>query len=119
MSLQHFLNQSLELSKPIRVIFVAGLDLFNRCGGITSLRQSPLAGVAVIYRAGQDKSLVQSILDKNPSKLFFVSSDDDQDQSKDISSTLIRQRLQLNEDCSHLTYKSVLQYLLTTPNKNS
>jgi nicotinic acid mononucleotide adenylyltransferase len=67
-----------------------------------------MGGVAVVYRSGQNQSLIQSIMKQNPSKLYFISSDD---QSDDISSTLIRQKLQLNEDCEHLTYKSVLQFL--------
>ncbi len=112
LSLQNFINEKIQLSKPIRVIFVAGLDLFNRCHGMNRLRQSFMGGVAVVYRSGENKSLIQSIIDQNPSKLYFISLDNE-DQN-DISSTLIRQKLQLNEDCSHLTYKSVLQFLQMT-----
>lgn len=111
-SLQQFVNKSLKLAKPIRVILVAGLDLFNRCGGLRFLQVAPLGGVAVIYRSGENKSLIQSIIDKNPPKLYFISLDNnDAGQLVDTSSTLIRQRLRLNKDCSHLTYNSVLQRL--------
>jgi len=120
LNLQNFLNQKIKLEKPIRVIYVAGLDLFNRCHGMRSLRQPYMGGVAVVYRYGQNKSLIKSIIDQNPSKVYFVSLDDnDQNQSYDISSTLIRKKLQTNEDCSHLTYKSVLEYLQMTLNKTS
>ena len=113
-SLQQFLNEKFRLDKPIRVIYVAGLDLFNRCHGMNGLREKDIGGVAVVYRIGQDSSLIQSILQENPSKLYFIpSSDVDSDQSIDISSTLIRTNLQTNQDCSHLTYPSVLQYLFS------
>jgi len=119
LELQNFLNQKIKLGKPIRVIYVVGLDLFNRCNGMRSLRQPYMGGVAVVYRYGQNKSLIKSMIDQNSSKVYFVSLDDnDQNESYDISSTLIRQKLQNNEDCSHLTYKSVLEYLQMTKNKN-
>jgi nicotinic acid mononucleotide adenylyltransferase len=97
-----------KLSKPIRVIYVAGLDLFNRCSGMSSLRRSPMGGVAVVYRGGEDKSLVQSFINQNLPNVCFIDIEDDLNH---ISSTLIRQRMKSNENCSHLTYQSVLEYL--------
>jgi len=118
LNLQNFINQKIKSSKPIRVIYVAGLDLFNRCNGLFGLRKSGMGGVAVVYRYGENKSLIKSILDQNSSKLYFISLDDE-NQLNDISSTLIRQKLQFNEDCSHLTYKSVLEHLqMTSIQKN-
>ena len=73
-SLQQFLNEKIRLDKPIRVIYVAGLDLFNRCHGMNGLREKDVGGVAVVYRIGQDSSLIQSILQENPSKLYFIPS---------------------------------------------
>lgn len=99
------------------MIYVAGLDLFNRCHGMHSLREKDIGGVAVVYRTGQDSNLIQSHINENPSKLYFVPSDDP-DQLIDISSTLIRSNLENNQDCSHLTYPSVLQYLQSISNNN-
>ncbi|CAF1179141.1 unnamed protein product [Adineta steineri] len=109
-SLQMFLNEKIRLDKPIKVIYVAGLDLFNRCKGMNGLRQGTMGGVAVVYRYGQDKSLIQSFIKENTRKLYFIALDEDNIQN-DISSTLIRQKLKSNENCSHLTYNSVLQFL--------
>ncbi len=116
LSLQNFLNENIKLEKSIRVIYVAGLDLFNRCNGMHGLRQSNVGGLAVVYRYGENKSLIQSIINQNSSKLYFILLED-QNQNE-ISSTLIRRKLQINEDCSHLTYKSVLEYLRMTPINN-
>lgn len=112
MSLQSFLNEKLGSDKPVRVIYVAGLDLFNRCNGFFGLRDGRTGGVAVIYRSGENQSLIQTELRQRPSNLYFISIDShDRNQFSDVSSTLIRKKLRLNEDCSHLTYHSVLNHL--------
>ncbi|CAF1356537.1 unnamed protein product [Rotaria sordida] len=105
------------MEKAIRVIYVASLDLFNRCHGMNSLGQSHIGGVVVVYRYGQNTSRIKSFIDKNSLKISFILLDNQDDyKSYDISSTLIRQKLKLNENCSHLTYNSVLEYLQTIPN---
>ncbi|CAF0963222.1 unnamed protein product [Rotaria sordida] len=117
-SLQMFINQKLNLPKPIRVIYVAGLDLFNRCCGLTSLRAPQMGGVAVVYRLGQDDRFITSTHTQDDTKLFYVCTDNDDDAMDtsssdldDISSTLIRKRYKNNENCDHLTFKSVLDHL--------
>ena len=110
--LQRFLNENFKLDKPIRVIYVAGLDLFNRCNGFHSLTNGQTGGVAVIYRSGENQSLIRSGFAQGRQNLYFISVDScDPDQFTDISSTSIRRKLRLNEDCSHLTYHSVLNSL--------
>ncbi|CAF3523915.1 unnamed protein product, partial [Rotaria sp. Silwood2] len=115
-SLQVFINQKLNLPKPVRVIYVAGLDLFNRCYGMKSLRAPKMGGIAVVYRPGQDDRLITSTHAQGNSKVFYVcANDDDMDTSSsdidDISSTLIRKRYKNNENCEHLTFKSVLDHM--------
>jgi nicotinic acid mononucleotide adenylyltransferase len=75
--------------------------------GLISLWQSYLGGIAVVYRYGENQSLNKSIINENTFKLYFIALND----KNDISSTLIREKLQMNEDCEHLIYKSVLEYL--------
>ncbi|CAF1376230.1 unnamed protein product [Rotaria sordida] len=116
-SLQEFINKNFNMEKAIRVIYVAGLDLFNRCHGMNFLGQSHIGGVVVVYRYGQNTSRIKSFIDKNSLKISFILLDNQDDyKSYDISSTLIRQKLKLNENCSRLTYNSVLEYLQTIPN---
>ncbi|UJR34368.1 hypothetical protein I4U23_021776 [Adineta vaga] len=111
LSLKMYLNENIPLEKSIRVIYVAGLDLFNRCHGMNRLRKKPLDGLAVVYRHGEDQSFIQSFLNKTDQNIIFIPFDEkDSKQLMNISSTLIREKLQLNQDCSHLTYHSVLKY---------
>ncbi|CAF3713473.1 unnamed protein product [Rotaria sp. Silwood1] len=123
-SLQTFINGKLNLSKPVRVIYVAGLDLFNRCNGMNGMRKPPMDDVAVVYRPSQDDSFVRSTHVQVDSNVFYVcANDDDLDASSsdmdDISSTLIRERYKNNQDCEHLTYKSVLDHMkIISPKKN-
>ena len=117
LSLQIFINENLKPLRPIRVIYVAGLDLFNRCRGMEPLRAHHMGGVAVVYRQGESHCLLTSTAIQNDSKVFHVSHNDEDSmdtsttETEDISSTLIRKRLKINDVCEHLTYKSVLDYL--------
>ena len=97
-SLQTFINEKVNWPKPIRIIYVAGLDLFDRCHGMRALRSPQMGGVAVIHRSGSNNSLIKSTKEQPDPKVFYVSSNDDDldvssSQSEDISSTLIRKRL--------------------------
>ena len=115
-SLQNFINQKFNLGKPIRVIYVAGLDLFNRCHGMRGLRSSNMGGVAVVYRSGQETYRITSDDSQCDPKVFYVCSNDNNMETssleyEDISSTLIRKRLIDNQNCDHLTFKSVLEHM--------
>ncbi|CAF0842876.1 unnamed protein product [Didymodactylos carnosus] len=113
-SLQKFINDKLKLSTPIRVIYVCGLDLFNRCGGLRSLRYSKM-GVAVVYRPGEQETIVKQAVIKD-SNIFYVPIKDEIKWTlEDVSSTLIRKTLKNNQSCEHLTYTSVIDYLRTIP----
>ncbi|CAF4505661.1 unnamed protein product, partial [Rotaria sp. Silwood2] len=121
-SLYKYVNKKLNLPKAIRVIYVVGLDSFNRYKGLRSLRK-PQGGIAVIYRPGEDQRLVTSKTIRNDPNVFYVSANEEHikistTELDDISSTLIRQKLKRNEACEHLTYPSVLDYLKTIPLKD-
>jgi nicotinic acid mononucleotide adenylyltransferase len=82
-----------------------------------SLR-TPQSGLAVVYRPAQDKKLITSTTIQNNPNVFYVPENEEDEKtltikSNDISSTLIRQELKNKEDCEHLTYPSVLDYLKT------
>ncbi|CAF0890068.1 unnamed protein product [Didymodactylos carnosus] len=110
-SLQNFINDKLKLPRYVRVIYVSGLDLFNRCGGIRQLRKSNM-GVAVVYRPGEHENLVKT----NDPNLFYVPIDDEAKLAiQDVSSTKIRHNLKNNVPCDQLTYTSVLDYLKMIP----
>lgn len=116
LSLQMFINQKLNLPKPVRVIYVAGLDLFNRCWGLRKFRAHPFNGVAVISRPGQEEKMLASTNALHDPLVYYITvNDDDMDSStsdtEDISSTLIRKRLKENKDCQHLTFQSVLDHM--------
>lgn len=98
----------LKVERPIRVIFVAGLDLFNAFGGLRGLQQAPLNGAAVVYRSGEQEDLINSMHSSTAEKLYYVRDDSPDNQ---ISSTQIRQMIKNGQSCEHLTYSSVLHHL--------
>ncbi|CAF0987155.1 unnamed protein product [Adineta ricciae] len=122
LSLQMFINEVIQLEKPIRVIYVAGLDLFNRCHGMVAMREAPWNGVAVVYRSGEKESLIQSSHSISNERLFYVRDDTPENQAEavsQISSTQIRQMIKNGQSCHNLTYQSVLDYLKTIPSPRS
>ncbi|CAF1518373.1 unnamed protein product [Rotaria sordida] len=118
LSLKMFINTVLNLPKPVRVIYIAGLDLFNRCHGMHRLRTPDRDGVAVVYRSGEEEHLVRSVQSPHLDKVYYVkndSTDNEISALSDISSTQIRRMLKDGQSCEHLTYPSVLNYLKLIP----
>ncbi|CAF1457330.1 unnamed protein product [Rotaria sp. Silwood1] len=114
LSLQMFINEMVKLERPIRVIYVAGLDLFNDCHGMKGMQQSPWNGIAVVYRSGEQEDLIKSMHSLTSEKLYYVRDDSPDNQTEglnQISSTQIRQMMKNEQSCEHLTYSSVLNYL--------
>ncbi|CAF1323241.1 unnamed protein product [Didymodactylos carnosus] len=108
-----FLNDKLVkqqklLQKAVRVIYVCGLDHFNKCGNIDRLARDEL-GIAVIHRQNSNEKYINGA-NADPN-IFYVSKMDSKQNVEDVSSSLIRQRLQQGQSCDHLTYQSVLKYL--------
>ncbi|CAF1021224.1 unnamed protein product [Didymodactylos carnosus] len=96
------------VTRPIRLIYVCGLDHFNKCSDVLLLARNEY-GVAVIYRPGYEENKIQTVVNPN---IFYVPINDENKKSlTDVSSSLIRQKLQNGESCDSLTYKSVLEYL--------
>ncbi|CAF0722466.1 unnamed protein product [Adineta steineri] len=102
----------LKLERPIRVIFVAGLDLLNKCYGLKGMLQTPYNGIAVVYRSGEEEHLIKSMCSTTSEKLYYVRDDTFENQIEalnEISSIQIRQMIKNGQSCEHLTFLSVLK----------
>lgn len=98
---QH-LDQTLAELFPndtIEVIFLCGADLVLRAGGLNKLGKH---NVVAVGRHGWSEK-VKELGNKD---LIFI-----EENTEDISSTKIRQKIANGEDLSELTYKAVEDYL--------
>jgi nicotinic acid mononucleotide adenylyltransferase len=101
---QH-LDQLLAEKYPnenIEVIFLCGADLVLRAGGLNKLGKH---SVVAVGRSGWTEK-VKEIGEKD---LIFI-----EENTEDISSTQIREKIDKGEDLTSMTYKSVENYLKTT-----
>lgn len=98
------------LHEPIQVIFVAGLDLFNRCNGMSKMLKSPFDGVVVVYRSGENTKFITHAQASTSLKIFYISNDEICDEANvhlgEISSSKIRK----DSSNGNLTFPSVLDY---------
>ena len=92
----------MHLPQLIIVIYVAGLDLFNRCNGIQRLRSPHRAHVAVVYWSGENEALVQRAQTEHTCGQRF------------IGIGIERHMLKDGQSSKHLTYPLVLKYLEMT-----
>jgi hypothetical protein len=98
---------------PLYVIYVCGLDHFNKCRDVKSLAREKHIKCAVIYRKGSDEQHILK-LDAS-SNIIYVPLDNERQNLVDISSTEIRHRLENSmQDIDQLTYDSVVQSLKST-----
>ncbi|CAF1247185.1 unnamed protein product [Didymodactylos carnosus] len=98
------------LVKQIRVIYVCGLDHFNKCSSVRGLAKDHL-GVAVIYRPGYNEHMIKHVLENSKNIFYIPFTDEERHELKDISSTLIRNNYSTNQSCDSLTYPSVIEHL--------
>lgn len=115
-SLKIFINGVLALPKPVKVIFIAGLDLFNRCNGMDGLRTKDRDGVAVVYRSGEEERNVAFLRSLHGSKIYYIKDDNpingvSASVLNEISSTKIREKFYDRSYCEQLTYRCVIDYL--------
>ena len=98
------------LKHPLHVIYVCGLDHFNKCAAIEALASYNYIMCAVVYRKGYDEKHIRRV--NALSKIIYVPLENERRQLQDISSTEIRTRLRnANGDAHHLTYDSVIHCL--------
>jgi len=100
-------NNTLKEKFPdtiISIMYLCGADLIIRCNGMDTVGEF---GVVAVGRPGYSDS-VKKILTESASKLYFVAED-----TEDISSTLIRNKIKNNEPIDDLTFPGVTQYMST------
>jgi nicotinate (nicotinamide) nucleotide adenylyltransferase len=100
----------------LRCMYLCGTDLYYRCGQMISLRYDTL-GVVVLKRSedGYNSNDLQS----DPSTHLYVIHKSSVLDNNDLSSTKVRQHLEQQLDCSHITFHSVVQYLQRNAGKMS
>lgn len=114
-TLSQFLNSVLFgagklLKYPLYVIYVCGLDHFNKCPDVLHLARNKFIKCAVVYRKGCDERRIRT-LDES-SNIIYVPLDNQRKELTDVSSTEIRARLKDSKDnLNQLTYDSVIRHM--------
>lgn len=114
-ALCRYLNSTLLVSKkylkyPIHVIYVCGLDHFNKCSDVRRLAREKFIKCGVVYRKDSDERQI-SRLDE-PSSIIYVPLENDRTNLIDISSTEIRRHWKNSpQELTQLTYASVVNRL--------
>ncbi|CAF2412518.1 unnamed protein product [Rotaria sp. Silwood2] len=116
LNLADFLNSELYeseklLKHPLKVVYVCGLDHFNKCPYVRQLATKENVACAVLYRPGASDSLIKSLETKSPN-LYYIALDDERETLVNISSTVIRQHYNSAKiDLTQFTYPCVIQFL--------
>jgi len=115
-NLAKFLNSELcgsdkLLENPLKVVYVCGLDHFNKCPHVAQLAKRKNMACAVIYRLDASDNYIKTF-DEKSSNIYYITLENERDKLIDISSTVIRQRYrtQLNTDSDNLSYPCVMKY---------
>lgn len=114
-NLRDFLNSTFVgsdklLKYPLTVVYVCGLDHFNKCSHVISLSREENIICAIVYRAGYDENRI--LHPKKSSNIIYVPLTDERHHLIDVSSTRIRQCFENSiDDAKQFTYSSVLKYM--------
>ncbi len=117
-NLRDFLNSTLVddqqfLKHPICVIYVCGLDHFNKCPDVERMAKQKNMACAVVYRPGYDEHKIRSSM--TSSGVIYVPLSNERDKIPDVSSTQIRQYFQnptaINSDIEPFIYPNVRRYM--------
>ena len=96
------------LKRPLKVVYICGLDHFNRCSYVAEIAEQPNLACVVIYRPDADEKKIRKLQEKN-SNVYYFDLKDLRHELKDISSTMIREGDP--NGLQHLTYDAVIEYL--------
>ncbi|CAM4868191.1 unnamed protein product [Rotaria socialis] len=115
-SLAQFLNTTLHcqekfLAHPLKVVYVCGLDHFNKCSYVAQLAELENMACAVIYRCGVDDYLIKK--SHVIPTLYYIPLENEREHLVDISSTAIREAFlhHTNVDLAEFTYPCVVDFL--------
>jgi hypothetical protein len=114
--LAEFLNSTLYdheklFEHPIKVVYVCGLDHFNKCPYVAQLAREENMACAVIHRLGAREERIQTL--KEPSSnVYYITFKDEGEPLVDVSSTAIRRyyRSGNNLDPDQSSYLCVADY---------
>jgi nicotinic acid mononucleotide adenylyltransferase len=116
-TLAEFLNEKLYgtdklLHHSLKVVYVCGLDHFNKCPSVAWLAKKENIACAVIYRRGAPDARIKK-LEEESSNIYYITLEAERDTLVDISSTAIRERYRNPnaEDSNDLTYSFVHDFL--------
>ncbi|CAF0938817.1 unnamed protein product [Adineta steineri] len=100
------------LKKPLKVVYVCGLDHFNNCRHVEQLAKNENIACAVIYRLNASEDYIKRLEEKS-SNIYYITLDDERKTLVDISSTKIRKQYQnpTDSEFENLTYSVVNDYL--------
>lgn len=104
-------NEQLAAIRPITVVYVCGLDHFNKCSYVADLANEENIACAIIYRQGAPDQYVRN-LPRKSSRIFYIPLDENRSTLVDISSTAIREhhRNRNYTELDRLSYSCVSQY---------
>lgn len=96
------------LKHPLKVVYICGLDHFNRCSYVAQIAEQPNLACVVIYRPHADEKTIGTLQEQN-SNVYYFDLNELRHELKDISSTMIREGDP--NGLQHLTYDAVIAYL--------
>lgn len=106
-------EQQRLLKYPIRVIYVCGLDHYNKCPDVEKMAKRTNMGSAVVYRIGYDSQKITNSY--KTSNIIYVSSETRNSRLPDVSSTRIREYYQnptaTKSDIERYIYPHVHNYM--------
>lgn len=116
--LRDFLNQTLVnekrlLKNPLRVIYVCGLDHFNKCSYVQTMAKQKNIGFAVVYRSGYDETEIRDLT--KPPGAIYIPLTGERGPLSNVSSTEIRKFFENSSNNSgaitQFIYPNVREYM--------
>ncbi|CAF1215965.1 unnamed protein product [Rotaria sordida] len=114
-----FLNDTLVhqdkfLKHPLRVVYVCGLDHFNKCSYLERMAKQKNMACAVVFRSGYNEQHIHQSI--RSTDVIYVKLEKERDKIVDISSTQIRQYFQnptsRTTDIDQFIYPNVYEYMI-------
>jgi hypothetical protein len=125
-NLRDFLNSTLIdqenlLKYPLRVIYVCGLDHYNKCSYVERMAQQNNMSCAIVYRLGYDEQQISRSL--KTSGVIYIPLSKERTTLADVSSTQIRQYFQNptanKANIEQYIYPAVRDYMSKKYGKNN